>query len=136
MEKQILPGLRTTFLIHLILGAIFGILYLLIPEGWGNLIGWPMTDATPYRLIGAAILAFSTSSWLAYNETAWDRVRIVVEMEIVWTILGTLVMLGGLFFAALPAIGWLNVVILGGFAITFGFFYFREAPVVLRQAHR
>ncbi len=47
-------------------------------------------------------------------------------MEIVWTILGTLVMLWGLIFAGLPAIGWLNAVILGGFAIAFALFYFRD----------
>ncbi len=136
MEKQILPGLKTAFLAHFIVGTIFGIIYLLIPEAWGNLIGWPIKEAMPYRLIGAAILGFASSSWLAYNETAWERVKIVVEMEIVWTVLGTLVMLGGLFFAGLPAIGWVNAIILGGFAVAFGFFYFREAPVALRPAHR
>lgn len=135
MEKQVLPGLKTTFLVHAILGAIFGILYLLIPETWGNLIGWPMQDSA-YRMIGAAVLAFAASSWFAYHEAPWERVKIVVEMELVWTILGTLVMLWGLLLAGLPAIGWVNAVILAGFAVAFGFFYFREASLVSRPAPR
>jgi hypothetical protein len=117
-------------------GIIFGIIHMLIPEAWRNLIGWPIKEPMPYRLIGAAILGVATSSWLAYNEAAWERVKIVVEMEIVWTVLGALVLLGGLFFASLPAIGWVNVIILGGFAVAFGLFFVREAPVVLRPAHR
>ncbi len=136
MEKQILPGLKTTFLVHAIVGAVFGLLYLLIPETWGNLVGWQIQEPVAYRLIGAAILGFAASSWLAFNEPTWGKVKIVVEMEVVWTVLGTLVLLWGLLLAGLPTIGWVNAVILGGFAVAFGFFYFREAALVSRPAPR
>jgi hypothetical protein len=124
MEKQISSGLKTTFLVHFIVALIFGLVNLLIPEVWGNL-GFPVKEPAAYRLLGAAILGFGASSWLAYRETAWDKVKIVVQMEIVWTILGTLVWLWGLLFAGLPASGWVNAVILGGFAAAFSFFYSR-----------
>jgi len=126
MEKQIPSGLKTTFLVHFIVALIVGLIYLLIPDVQGNLVGWPIKEPTVYRLIGAAILGFGTSSWLAYKETAWEKVKIVVQMEIVWTILGTLVNLWGQIFAGLPAVGWVNVVILGGFAVAFSVFYFRK----------
>ncbi len=126
MDKQFSRGLKITFLVHFIVGLVFGLLYLLIPEVWGNLIGWPTQEPAVYRLIGAAVLGFAASSWLAYREAAWEKVKIVVQAEIVWTILGTLVMLWGLIFAGLPAIGWLNAVILGGFAAAFSVFYFRR----------
>ncbi len=77
MEKQISNGLKITFLVHLIVGVIFGLIYLLIPEVWGNLVNWPVKEPALYRLVGAAILGFSTSSWLAYRETAWEKVKIV-----------------------------------------------------------
>lgn len=125
MERQISPGLKTLFLVHAILGTIFGLVDLLIPEMWGNLVGLPMKEPGMYRLIGAAVLAFATSSWLAYRETAWDRVKIVVQMEIVWTILGTIILLLGLLFAGAPTADWMNLVILGGFAAAFSYFYFR-----------
>jgi hypothetical protein len=126
MEKQFTSGLKITFLIHFIVALIFGLIYLLIPKVWGNLINWPIEEATPYRLIGAAILGFGTSSWFAYKETAWERVKIVVQMEIVWTILATLVMLWGLIFAGLPAMGWVNAIIMACFAVAFTVFYFRR----------
>ena len=129
MEKQISSGLKTTFLVHFIVGLAFGLIYLLIPEAWGNLISWPILEPTVYRLVGAAMLGFATSSWLAYRETAWEKVKIVVQMEIVWTTLGALVMLWGLIFAGLPAFGWVNTVILAGFAAAFSAFYFRQEKI-------
>jgi hypothetical protein len=44
-------------------------------------------------------------------------------MEIAWTILGALVVLWGLIFAGLPAFGWVNAVILAGFAAAFSILY-------------
>ena len=125
MEKQFTSGLRVTFLIHFIVALIFGLIYLLIPKVWGNLINWPVKEPEAYRLIGAAILGFGTSSWFAYKETAWERVKIVVQMEIVWTILATLVLLWGLIFAGLPGFGWVNAIIMACFAVAFTVFYFR-----------
>jgi len=124
MEKQISSGLKVTFLVHVIVGAIFGLVMLLVPGLW-NLLGVTVQEPAMYRLTGAAILGFTTSSWLAYKETAWEKVKIVVQMEIVWTILATLVLLWGLIFAGLPAIEWMNAVIMGGFAAAFSFFYSR-----------
>jgi hypothetical protein len=49
------------------------------------------------------MLVFAASSWLAYRQTLWDRVKIVVQIEIVWTVLGVLAMLWGLMFEGLPA---------------------------------
>jgi uncharacterized protein YjeT (DUF2065 family) len=126
MEKQISQGLKITFLIHFILAVIFGLIYLIIPQVWGKLINWSVQEPVMYRLIGAALLGYAASSWLAYKQTAWERVQIVVQMEIVWTILATLVTIFGLIFADLPAFGWVNAVIFCGFAVAFIVFYFRE----------
>lgn len=123
MEKQISSGLKTTFLIHVIVGGIFGLIYLLIPDVWGDLISWPVKDLTSSRIIGAAVLGFAASSWFAYKEITWEKVKIVVQMEIVWTILATLVLMWGLIFAGLPAFAWLNTVIMAGFAAAFIGFY-------------
>ncbi len=127
MEKQISAGLKTTFLVHAIVGTIVGLAYLLIPTNVGDLLSWPVAEEGPYRLIGAAILGFAVSSWLAYRETDREAVRIVVQMEIVWTVLATLVMLWGLLLAtvAFPAVAWVFAVVFALFAIAFAYFYYR-----------
>ena len=125
MERQIPKGLKITFLVHFIMAVIFGAGFLLIPEMVTGMLGARAMEPSTFRLVGAAMLAFGTSSWLAYRQTLWDRVKIVVQVEIVWTLLGVLDMLWGLTFEGLPAADWTNVLILGAFAIAFTYFYSR-----------
>jgi hypothetical protein len=123
---KISSGLRTLFLVHFVLGLVFGLAYLLIP---GIFLGWfgvSSQDIFPYRLVGAAILAFSASSWYCYKAAEWDRVKIVVQAEIVWTVLAVLVGLYGLVFAGQPTGQWISVIIMAGFAAAFTYFYSKK----------
>jgi hypothetical protein len=126
MEKQIPSGLKITFLVHFVVAIVFGAGFLLIPDMLMGMLGARTVEPSTFRLVGAAMLAFAASSWLAYRQPVWEKVRIVVQMEIVWTILGVLAMLYGLIFEGLPAADWMNVVILGAFAVAFIFFYSRR----------
>jgi len=121
-------GLKTTFLVHFILALIFSLPILFAPSIYVSLMGFPAQEPLlgAYRLLGAAILAFGVSSWLAYKETAWERVKIVVQMEIVWTVLATLIFLWGLLAGPLPSLAWLNALIMAAFAVAFSLFYFRR----------
>lgn len=121
MEQKIPGGLKTTFLIHIIVGAIFGVGMLLYPRVW-SLVGVNVTEPAMYRLVGAAILAFSASSWWGYQAANREQVKIIVKAEVVWTTLATLVFLWGLLFEGLPAILWMNAVIMAAFAIAFGYY--------------
>jgi len=123
MEKKIKPGLKYTFLAHFIVALLFGLAFLLIPQVYADLFGWSQMDPDLARLLGAALLGYGTSSILAYRETAWEKVIIVVRMEIVWTALGALTIVWGLIFGAMPAIGWLNAIIMAAFAVAFSVFY-------------
>jgi len=126
MDKQISPGLNKTFLAHSIVGAIFGFVLLLVPDVLGTMSGQPIIESIAYRWVGAAVLAFSVSSWLSYKQKLWDKVKIVVQMEIVWTTLFVVVAVYGILSGELPAMDWINVIIVGGFGITFAIFYFRS----------
>jgi hypothetical protein len=121
--KQISQGLKMTFLVHFVIGLIFGLIDLLIPEQWGNLTNWPVQDPVIYRLVGSAILAFAASSIMAYRETDWEKVILIVRTEIVWTALATLVFLVSLVFWDAPAIAWLYALLMAGFCAAFSVFY-------------
>ncbi len=124
MEKKISSGLKITFLIHAIVGGIFGLTYLLIPDTFGDMVNWPVTDTEMYRVVGAAILGFTAGSIWAYQATSWEAVKIIVQAEIVWTALAALIMLYGVLFTELPAFAWVNAILMAGFAVAF--FVFSE----------
>jgi len=122
MEKHISYGLKITFLVHAIFGLLTGLVFLLYPQAW-NALGAKIQEPEIYRVVGAAILGFAASSWWAYKEAAWEKVKIIVKMEIFWTALGALVILFGLLFAGLPAIEWVFAIVLAGFAVAFYYFF-------------
>jgi hypothetical protein len=126
MEKKISSGLKNLFLVHFILAVVFGLVYLLIPVLYGKMVNWPIEDPPVYRLVGAALIGYGASSWFAFKNPFWAKVELVVLGEIVWCVVGSLVMLWGMFFAGLPVIGWMNTGFLIIFAIGFIHFYIKE----------
>ena len=72
MNTQLSQGLKSTFLIHFIVALLFGLGFLLIPVAVGNVYGLNVQEPDIYRLLGAAMLGFAVSSWLAYKETNWE----------------------------------------------------------------
>jgi hypothetical protein len=125
MEKPMSSGLRTTFLIHAIIGILFGLAYLLVPEMVGGIMQWDMSDPA-YRTLGAAVLSIGFMSWLGYRASLWGEVKITVQFEIVWTVLGAAVTAWMLLTGAIPMAGWLNFAVFVVFAILFGYFYTRN----------
>lgn len=126
MEQTISPGLKATFLAGFLAAGIFGLIYMLVPEAYQNLIGVPIkqpSETTVFREYGAALLALAYAAWLASRETAMDKVKIAAKMVIVWMVLGALAMLWCLFSFALPAIYWLYFVLFAGFTLAFSVFY-------------
>ena len=123
---KIPAGLKTLFLVHFVVALFFGLVDLLFPEAFYQMFGVTITDPQPYRMIGAAVLAFGAGSWWAYKAAEWDKVKIVVQMELVWTILASLLLLIGLLFLGRPAAEWLNFVIMAGFAAFFAYFYSKK----------
>ncbi len=126
MEKQISPGLRSTFLAHFVVALVLGFVFLLIPETYGNLVNWQVNDPFMFRMFGGVTLGLGVASWLAYKETVFEKVKIVVVMEIFWTSLGTLISVWGVLFDGLPMVAWINAIMLAAFAAAFSFFYLKK----------
>jgi predicted permease len=127
MEKQVVPGLRYTFLVHGVMMTIFALTYLFVPVLWGDLTGC-LSNQVPqvFRIFGTAILGLAMTSLLAFRETSWDKVKIIAQMERILNILFPIVILLVLLLENLPKIGWMYFVIMSGFAIAFNVFYPRR----------
>lgn len=125
MDEKVEPGLRRTFLAHFIVAGLFGAQHLIAPRVWTDLAGIEISETVTWRLIGAALVAFAVSSWMAYRTRAWTKVKILVAMEIVWCVLGAAVIVWGIMVEGLPPLEWLNVGLLVAFGIAFSVFWLR-----------
>lgn len=123
-------GLRLTFIIHCIVAFLIGLQHLIVPRMWTELAGIEISETVTWRLIGAALVAFAVSSWMAYRSQNWSAVKILVPMEVVWCILGAAVIIWGILFEGLPPLEWLNVGLLVAFGITFSFFWGKRESVI------
>lgn len=123
--------LKFTFLIHAVVGVLFGAPLLIIPGrflwwiGWQAMLqgfGWQNTDPFMSRMMGAVLLALAWSSFRGWRATERAQVAILVETEVLFTVLGCVGLLRHLLPLALatgwyPAIAWTVFAILAIFAI-------------------
>ena len=73
----------------------------------------------------AALLALAISSWFGYRAARWEEVRIVVQMEAAFTVLGVVAGLYGFFVKGAPAVIWVAIVIWVAFAAAWIYFFSR-----------
>ena len=64
-------------------------------------------------------------SALAYRETSWEGVKVVVQANVVLNIIFPIMILLGIFLWGLPAIAWMYFVVMTGFGIEFIYFYIK-----------
>jgi len=100
---------------------------------WLQIIGWPYFDPVTLQLFGFTFYAFALSSFIAWKETEWEKVKIIVLMEIAWFMGGVYVMFWSLYMGikepsipTLPFIGWIYLVIFSVFLVVFIIFYIQH----------
>jgi hypothetical protein len=131
MKEGISKLLKLTFLIHFFVAVIFGLVFTVIVEFYVELIGWPYEDPVTGRVLGAMFLGLAVASLLSWRETKWESVKIVVQMEIAWLVIGTAVHLFAIFTDPLLRINasfmiWIQTAILLIFLIAFIWFYYDQ----------
>jgi hypothetical protein len=109
-------SLRTLFLIHAVVGVIFGVPMLIAPGRLLMFVGWWPIDPIISRLLGAAILALAWSSFRGWRTDDRARVALLLEMEAVYTVLGCVGLLRHLLFGSFPFVPWAVFIILAAFA--------------------
>lgn len=127
MTRPVSSGLRLTFLLHALFGGVLGLLYLLAPEAFGNVVEWPAERPLDHRVVGLCFLAFAFASWLARSASEWSSVRIVTQMHVFWTSMAALLLAWSLLTQDVPVLGWIYVVAVGGFAVAFISAYTRHS---------
>ena len=101
---------KYTFLAHAIVSLVMGVPLLLMPGEFLPLFGWEETGVDPLvtRILGAGVLALGWSSYRGWRAMDWDQVRIVVEAEVVFTVLAVIGMLRHIVGFARPFEIWIN----------------------------
>ena len=122
--------MKTLFTIHAFVSWAFGLALLLIPAAL--LAGYGVT-AVPSsillaRLLGGALVGLGVMAWLAHGAAPSEALRAVSLGDTVVSILGCLVSIHGVLSGASNALGWVNVVIFGFFAVGFGALITAKAP--------
>lgn len=127
MNGEYSKVLKYTFLIHFVVAVAFGLGYFFIPEVFMDITEWPMADLYVVRMLGAAFIAIGCTSILSFLESSWEKVKITVQLELVWLVFGVL---GG-FWTLLepveyPIFALLGPLMLLAFLVGFGYSYYLE----------
>ena len=120
MKGQTIKVLRITLLVYAIYSLIYGLLHVISPELM------MAKDPAIERVLGAAFMAFGLGAGLAYLEKAWERVRLVVLVQIIWMVVYTLTMAWGILVGGIPTIAWGPTAIGAVFAILLAVLYNRD----------
>lgn len=126
MKEEISKLLKLMFLIHFFVAVIFGLVFTVIVEIYVELVGWPYLDPITGRVLGAMFLGFAVASLLSWRETKWESVKIVVQMEIAWLVIGTAVHFWSIFTESFIFMLWVQTAILLIFLIAFIYFYYDQ----------
>jgi hypothetical protein len=139
MDASISNSLRVTFLVHMIVALVLGAALWLIPGRTITSLGWvpgqvqlpqselsvpgqTFVDPVITRVLGAALLALGYASFLGWRANRREQVSLLVQMEFVYCVLGTVAILVGLYTLGrpIPVIGWVLAAILVAFAVVWG----------------
>jgi len=119
-------SLKYTFLIHVVVSLIFGAALLLAPGRTLGLFGWAPIDPLISRLLGAALLALAWSSYRGWGASSYEQVSVLVEMEVIFTVFGSVGLLRHLLKAWYPWYVWFVFAVLMGFAISWAYHLWKK----------
>ena len=121
--------LRTFFMIVAVIGLLYSVGLLLMPEfmetsyGTGTSAGEVLSD----RFFGGTLLSLSVITWLARDLTG-ASVRPIITGSLIGNAVGFVVALMGTLGGVMNASGWSAVVIYLVFSLGFAYFQFMAPP--------
>jgi hypothetical protein len=104
---------------------VYGAWYFFLPQSWVDLTGWPYSDPAAYRVLAALLIAFGIGSLLAYQVNSWEKVEILVIIEIIWLAMGSIGLVWAMFEnLAIPIAGRVNLAVMVMLLIFFLYAYY------------
>lgn len=95
MNAPISGRLKLLFLIHSIVGLFLGLGIVFMPITMGDWFSLPIVGTVFERLVGVAVMSFGLSSALAYFQNRFESIKLLVQLEIIWTLLATILLAWG-----------------------------------------
>lgn len=118
-------ALKTTFLVHAVVALVAGAPLLIVPGDLLTWLGWAPIDPLVSRVLGAALLALSWSSFRGWMASDRARVAVLVETEAIFAVLACLGLLRHLLVGSWPLIPWLALAVFAAFALAWIYFLVR-----------
>ncbi len=117
---------RWALVSHFVVAMLVGLPALFFVGTAARWIHWWWYDYTIVKLLGATMICLGVGSLLAARDPL--RHRIVVQMEIVFTFVATIALGYRLIWQAstTPRVGWVFLVLLAAFFVTFSVLYPRS----------
>jgi len=119
-------ALRATFLVHAVVALVLGVPLLIVPGQFLDLFIWRPIDPLISRLLGAALLALAWGSFRGWQATERAQVKTLLEIEAVFTVLGSIGLLRHLLIASYPLIVWVVFLLLVVFSIAWIYFLIKK----------
>ncbi len=120
MEKE--RFLEIIFFVYAFFAVIFGIILIFFGEWFITASQWG-SDPSMLGILGSAFVASGFASIIAWKRVDWEKVQIVVEMQMAWLTIAIVITIIFYFIPTynVPLIAWAFVVIF--IAFDFGFIY-------------
>jgi len=120
--------LSTMFIIYAVVSAVFGLIFIFVPETALGLYGITLSPGgvTIARLFGAALIEFALLAWFARNAGESEARKAIILAIFVGEVFGFIVALLGQLSGVVNALGWSTVAFYLLLAIGFGYFQFKK----------
>jgi len=121
MSTLVPASLRRWFVVHAIVDLVFALPILIDPEGTLQLFGWSTVDPVATRLVGAALIALGTESFLGRHASV-ASFRTMLRLKVLWSLsacLGIALSISG----GAPAGAWLFLMVFSSFSLVWIFYW-------------
>ena len=127
---EISKEFKIVLIINMIVGFIYGIMYVFLPEGVYALNDAPYFDPHFWRLFGGALIAIGIAVLLGILNGDWDKIKLFFQFAIVFVTIIALVNLTSNIYVIRSATNlifhWFDTIVIILILIFNIFFYLRE----------